>query len=445
MRLADTVEAVIDDWLSRSAATSGQRPFVHTRDRTYVYADLDAMADSAADRIASMGAGRVGLVARNDIQSVAALFGIWRAGASCVLINARLTEPERLAQLQTARCDSLVDQYSTETVAPAQRSLAHGDNDEALIVFTSGSGGLAKGVVLTWGNLDASQSASATHLAHNSDDIWLCVLPLFHVGGLSIVIRSAAVGGAIRLEPWSDTPEMTEALRRSTLASLVSTQLSQLLDEGDSTFDVRAVLIGGGPASQSLLDRAYERGLGVLSTYGMTETASQVATAPMGMAPQRLVQPIAEAEVALGNDGAISVRGPMVAASYLDGPAIDSDGWLATSDIGEEHPGGMRIVGRRSELIISGGENVMASEVEEALKRIDGVQDACVVGLPDDRWGEAVAAVLVMHEGDVTYVENRLRESLAGYKVPRRWVVADTIPRTALGKPRRHDVQELFE
>lgn len=429
---------------------------VGTTDHSFGEVDDRAARLAGALRSHGVVAGdRVALWAQNDVASVVALFAIWRAGATCVLVNTRLTDSEVADHLAEAGVTMMVvddeerswpvPSVSRLAVGEPYRSAGHNPDDESLIVFTSGSAGRGRGVVLTWGNLDSGQAASALHLGHTRDDAWLAVLPIFHVGGASILIRSAARCSRVILHDRFDPETVADALGHVTLGSFVATQVAAVLDVDDRRYDVRAVLVGGGPARQTLLDRAHGRGLGVLSTYGMTEAGSQIATSVPGEPPRRLVVPIPGAQMRLTPGGEIEVRGPMVTTRYLDAAARTPDGWLATGDLGVESTDGFRITGRTSDIIISGGENVMADEVREAIEAVPGIVAAAVVGLRDETWGEVVAAAVEMTEPvafDV--IADALRETLAGYKIPKAWRAVESLPRTSIGKVRRQAVRNLF-
>ncbi|MDH5502397.1 MAG: AMP-binding protein [Acidimicrobiia bacterium] len=448
---------MIEDWLSAAAAVDPDRTFLMIDGATYSFAEVDDRAARMAGGLLDFGVSggdRVALWANNDLSTIVAIFAIWRAGAACVLVNTRLTEPEVVDQLAESAASFIVDPLGREWSVPSihpelagqpHRGRLHEPTSECLIVFTSGSDGRGRGVVLSWGNLDAGQAASARHLGHTSEDVWLAVLPMFHVGGAAILIRCAARRSAVLLHDRFEPEEVAAGLDQVTLASFVATQLAAVLDLDERPYDVRAVLVGGGPAGQSLLDRAYARGLGVLSTYGMTEAGSQIATSVVGEPPRRLVVPIPGASMRLVNGNEIQVRGPMVTGTYLDAPAHSDDGWFITGDLGEYADGGFRITGRTSDVIISGGENVMAGEVKEALESLDLVRAAAVVGLPDVTWGEVVAAAVEL-SGEVSFDElsDQLRATLAGYKIPKAWRSVESLPRTSLGKVRRQAVRNLF-
>ena len=293
-----------------------------------------------------------------------------------------------------------------------------------VVIHTSGTTAAPKPVELTHGNFAASAAASARNLGVEPDDRWLCVLPLFHVGGLSILTRSAIYGTCAviheRFDP--DAVRNTLGAGEATLVSLVPTMLRRLREAGLSEAPaLRAALLGGGPVPSDLLEWARSAGLPVVPTYGMTETCSQIAT-------PRLLPGV---EVRTSRAGELLVRGPMVAAG-----ALAEDGWLHTGDIGHvDADGTLHVEGRIKDVIVTGGENVAAPEVEDALQSHPAVADAAVVGRPDAEWGEAVTAyVVLVAEAADEELAAHCRERLAGYKVPRAFVRVADLPRTASGK-----------
>jgi O-succinylbenzoic acid--CoA ligase len=294
----------------------------------------------------------------------------------------------------------------------------------AVIIHTSGTTARPKPVGLTFGNFAASADASAANLGVEPDDRWLCAMPLFHVGGLSILTRSAIYGTCAVVHERFDAERMKESLEsgEATLVSVVATMLSRLRAAGlRAAPRLRAALVGGGPVPRDLLDWAAEVGMPFVPTYGMTETCSQIAT-------PRLLPGV---EVRTSDDGELLVRGPMVAPG-----AIAGDGWLHTGDRGHVDPdGNLRVEGRIKDTIVTGGENVAAPEVEEALLSHPALADAAVVGRPDEEWGEAVVAYVVASDGvsDEELIAH-CRERLAGYKVPRQIERVAEIPRTESGK-----------
>lgn len=311
------------------------------------------------------------------------------------------------------------------------------NRDANLIVYTSGTTGPPKGVRLTVANLEAASRASMTHLGHGAADIWLLALPLFHVGGLSILVRSVFAGGSVRLLPRFD-PESVSSLMRGevTMVSAVPTMLRRLLDHDPGPYSaLRGVLVGGGPIPSGLLERSVAAGLPVLPTYGMTETFGQIATLVPGSPVERKAHPLPSVDVRIESDGRIAVAGPQVSPGYLGEPDR-LDRWLVTNDLGEMgSDGALRVLGRADEVIITGGEKVDPSRVEAELLDHPGVEDAIVVGIPDAEWGETVGC---LYQGSVGPQDLAIwaRHRLAAHQTPRVWDRSD-VPRTPLGKPDR--------
>jgi o-succinylbenzoate---CoA ligase len=352
---------------------------------------------------------------------------------------------------------------------------AHDDDADAstdiqTILFTSGTTGRPRMVPLTFANHRASVRASAANLGVRPGDRWLCVLPLFHAGGLAILHRSRHDGSAVELHGRFDAAACARALRGGvTLASFVPTMLARVL-EADPALDaaavpmLRAVLLGGAAADASLWAEIVRRGLPVLGTWGMTETASQAVTVHPADALRKpgaagrvlsgmelqVVGPDGR-ECAPGEEGALQVRGAMLTPGWLDDDAAwharMHDGWFDTGDVGALDDEGVLWVGaRREDLIITGGENVAPPEVEAVLAAHPAVAAACVAGVRDPEWGQVVGAAVVLRSSVSTdELEAHCRAQLAGYKVPRRWLVLEALPMTASGKVSRAMVRGMME
>ena len=329
----------------------------------------------------------------------------------------------------------LVPRDPRDSDPPTGGDVAAGDGDT--ILFTSGTTGTPQPVVLTRANHEASAIASAWNLGVAPDDRWLCVLPLHHVGGLAILWRSVIYGTTVVLHERFDPETAVAAIASGevTLASLVPTMLRRMRAAGMSApGELRAILLGGGPVPRDLLEWAVAVGLPVLQTYGMTETASQIATLRAGEAVAHhgsAGRPLLGVELSIGDGREILVRGPMVAPG-----AVEDDGWLHTGDSGHlDEDGFLHVEGRIDDVIVTGGENVGAAEVEDALLSHPAVADAAVAGRPDREWGEAVTAWVVL----ATHVPDRelaahCRRLLAAFKVPKAFVRVDELPRNAAGK-----------
>ena len=343
--------------------------------------------------------------------------------------------------------------------------LAWAREGAALVLETSGTSGTPKRVALGLSQLVASAEASNQMLGTRADDRWLLCMPLFHVGGLSILTRSLLAGTGVVLQDGFDAARVARALDEEgvTAVSFVATMLARVLAERGrrpSPPSLRLVLLGGGPAPASLLARAAELGYPIAPTYGLTEAASQVATRPPGERALdgdpagglralpgvaiRIVDPGGQPQPA-NVEGEIQLRGPIVMSEYLGDPVATGralrDGWLATGDIGRlDQQGRLRVLDRRRDLIVAGGENVYPAEIESVLVTHPAVLEAGVVGREDAEFGARPVAFCVMTAGAAPgggELEAHCRDQLASYKCPVAFYALTALPRTASGKLRR--------
>jgi|FLYL01.1.fsa_nt_gi O-succinylbenzoic acid--CoA ligase len=443
----------MDDWLAAAARDRPDDVFLEWDGGRLAFREVDDRVARAAGGLVS-GSGPLGVWALNRPETVLALLAAGRAGRTVVPIDPRLPVAEARRRIAVAGVEAMVGgpdlgvtrvAFADLDGAPVPPRVPSPEETWA-VMFTSGTSGPARGVRLTWGNLEASAAASALHLGNTAGDCWLAVLPLCHVGGLQVVFRSLRQGGRVYLMDGFDARRVAGALRSVSLASLVPTMLVRILDADPGPYpSLRAALVGGGPTDVGLLARAARVGFPLLTTYGMTETCSQVATAPLeeaGRADQRLV-PLSGAQVRIGGSGLIEVRGPMVSPGYLDGPSLGPDGWFPTRDRGRLDPEGrLHVLGRIDDIVVTGGENVDPGEVERAVMQLPGVEEAAVVGVPDPEWGEVLVAVYV-GTADPREIRSGLRGRLAGHQIPRRWVKVDELPRSTLEKVDRAAVRRL--
>lgn len=466
------------DPVSFWARVSPDRMALRSGDEVWTYGRLEEAVSEAAASFFEQGlvSGEhvsVELGAEEGLHVATTLHALHRVGLLPVPLGPALTEPERVALRQRAQVDLALTATPAAT-APAQARRAAEPplferrlDAPAAILFTSGTQGAPRAVVLTHGNFLWSALASARNLGVRADDVWLSCLPLHHVGGLSILTRSAAYGTAALLHGRFDAGAVNRAIDQEgvTLVSLVPPMLERLLEaRGASPFpdSLRAALVGGGPAPAALLRAAWDRGLRALPTYGMTETASQVTTLSPRDWPDALDTvgrplPFASVEIrdtdgrALGPgiEGEIFVRGPMVAEAYFDDPDRGESSfdrrWFRTGDFGVwDAAGRLRVLDRREDRAVVGGLNVSPAEVEEALRSHPSVAEVCVVALPAGSWGHEVAAVVVRRPGAEVTLEG-LREhagrTLAPYKLPRRLHVVERLPRSGAGKLLRGEIR----
>jgi O-succinylbenzoic acid--CoA ligase len=416
-------------WLALAAHEHADRVAIEAPEGTFTYAELRRRAADIAATIAARGARRVAIALPAGAEFVAALHGCWFAGAVAIPVDLRLSTEERAARIG----DALLIDAPLGPPPPTHPSVMRLDQQRvAAVLHTSGTTSAPKPIELTFDNFAASARGSAAALGVDPRERWLCPMPLTHVGGLSIPIRSAiyqttaVLHGRFELEAVLD--ELMRPERRTTIVSLVPTMLARLLDAGlTQPPTLRWALLGGGPIAPALLERASAAGVPVAPTYGMTEACSQIAT---------LGRPLAGTEVRLhGPEHEIWVRGPIVAPNARD----EVDGWLHTGDLGEINDlDRLLIVGRKSDTIITGGENVAPAEVEATLMEHPAVADAGVFGRNDPEWGEAIVAAVVLAPGADPPAPEALREfvraRLAPFKVPKAIEFVTELPRTSSGK-----------
>ncbi|WP_255149905.1 class I adenylate-forming enzyme family protein [Halorarius halobius] len=470
------------DWLAQRAratptatalvdASSGER---------LTYAALDSRVEELAGRLSALGIGvddHLGVVAETGPDFVELAHASMRLGAVLVPLHARLTPAELAdradrADLSAIVCDAANEPAAVEAFdtvatvdAPTAGATPVADREPAtfdvpawdrgrpmLLLSTSGTTGDPKLVTLTSWNLLCSAAASSWRLGVLPTDRWYCVLPMSHMGGLAPVYRSMLYGTTVvTATPGSFDPErvLTEMDDHgATGVSLVPTTLRRLLDAGSLPEPLRFVLLGGAAAPESLVERAVDRDVPVCPTYGMTETASQIATArpeDAAIDPGTVGSPLmftsvtvvdeAGAELPDGDVGELVVSGPTLTPGYYGDPEATDEAFgqhgFHTGDAGyRDDQGRIHVLNRLDDRIVTGGENVDPGEVAAVLRDCPGVEDAFVTGLTDDEFGQRVAAVVA---GDVTVdsLEAEARESLAGFKLPRQWAVVDELPRTA--------------
>ena len=410
--------------ITEAARTAPDQLAIETRARSLTFAACAAALEAAPPAPAA-------IVATPSIETVLAVYAALATHRPIALLHHRLADDE--AQRQRA----LVER----TALPA---------DAAVVLFTSGSTGVARGVVLSRPALTAAADASAHHLGWRDTDRWLLALSLAHAGGLSIVIRCLAARRPIVLcDRDFDREVVAQLLERCTLASLVPTQLAALLDDPAwrPPPGLRAVLLGGAAAPPALLERAAQRGVPFLTTYGMTESLGQLATAPPERAgdPSAPLVPLPGVAFEAGSPsapGPIVVRAPMLATCYLDGPPIAPA--FTTADLGHFTDGVLHVTGRRDDVIITGGENVHPSAIEAVLAATPGVRTACVFGVRDERWGQVVAAAIAISPSfDARAATAHWHAALPAHARPRRLAICLALPLLPSGKVDRRTAAML--
>jgi o-succinylbenzoate---CoA ligase len=432
----------LDNWLAQRAQSCPDGVALVTDGSEVDYAELEAEATWVARRLAAYGVRRgatAALTMNPGREQVVLVHALTKLGAVALPLSPRLSEAERRAVLASERpaVDLSDAGQLTQTEADLPLLGEHDMDDLHCRILTSGTSGAPRTVGLTYGNHVWSAVGSAFNIGVQPQDRWLCCLPLSHISGLSIVMRSVIYGTTAVLHDGFDTDRVAAAMvdERITLVSLVPTMLVRLLEAGADLSGPRAILVGGGPVPSEPLEEALRRGATVVQTYGLTEACSQVTTLSPPDARRKLGsagRPLLTTHLRI-HDGEILVQGPTVAPG-----CADADGWLHTRDLGRiDEEGFLYVEDRIDDMIVSGGENVIPAEVEQVLMRHPEVVDAAVVGREDPEWQQAVTAVVVLESGSVTTVDDLRRhcaQSLASFKVPKRVELAAALPRTPSGK-----------
>lgn len=527
------------DWLMQAAKEQPDALALVQGDTAWDYETLNIYVGFMAAGLDKLGVGAgtcVGILLPNCFEYVVLVWAIWRLGATAVPLNNRLTVDEVRYQVGVAGCTAVImdasrpAEYFTQLGVSAHPLEPHEgiagfphpqphDFDRwgqgeftrqamALVVFTSGTSGRPKGAQLTFNNLYYAAMASTLRLGNEPNDRWLLSLPLYHVGGLAMIVRACLCRVPLiildRFEP--QTLIGATVQHKVTMISLVPTMLHRLLREaGGNPFpsSVRLVLIGGAALNPALASEAMDRGVPIVPTYGLTEAGSQMCTALPDEAfakPGTVGKPLPfmrvrvmdeqGSELSPGEIGEIVIQGPNIMYGYVGEtpPDIPLTQWgtpaylpyqdgYRTGDLGYlDADGDLFLVQRRSDLIVTGGENVYPAEVERVLAAHPAVREVAVVGVTDAEWGQRVGAVVVVHaeemkhegtegteehEGNgnvgtpfmasaaspaglIATLNAYARQHLAGYKVPRVWRLVDALPLTASGKVDRVAVRALL-
>lgn len=490
------------DWLGHRAKISPQKIALLFGEQCWTYAELNRLVADLAAKLAKRGvvAGQhVAVLMSNRVEFVLLIHAMARLNATLVPLNIRLTAEELRWQIEQSDSQILICGHETEVAAVdlsqsvarvMSVDLSSSTKIESLtdelaedvadwlarplnldgvqgIIYTSGTTGRPKGTMLTHSNHFWSATASAYRLGTRPDDRWLLCMPLYHVGGLAIVLRCCLYGTAVVLQNGFDEANVRHALtwQAVTLISVVPTMLHRLLDFCPNALAksrLRCVLVGGAAATAELVDRCIVLNLPVATTYGLTEATSQVATASPDEVrgkPGQVGKSLMFSAVRVVDDrgqtveantiGEVVVSGPTVMAGYYRQPEATAkvlhNGELYTGDMGYmDAEGDLWIVQRRADLIVSGGENVYPVEVEQILQQHPAVAEVCVFGVQDAEWGQRVTAVVVTKAERVVSAQALIdfcRERLAGYKIPRTILFIDSLPRTASGKVQRNEVR----
>lgn len=420
-------------WLQSQASRSPETEALRYGSRSLSFLQLNRAVDEAAATLLDHEPAVLSQVVADPVQAVIYALAAPRIGLA-------------YHPLSTARPDPLVWKE--------RRSLAELSPEAVqLVISTSGSSGQSKAVMLRGRNLAAAISASALGLGLHPGDSWLCCLPLSAIGGISIAFRCIEAGArAVLLDHFEEEAVMASIRTHGiTHLSVVPAMLSRLMElEASPPAHLRAVLVGGAALSPSIAEQALSQGWPIRPTYGMSETASQIATCDSGEGwqPGLAGKPLTGFELDFSHDGRLRLRGPQLMAGYANpeiypGLGLDAEGWLETGDLGRlDGSGQLWVTGRADDILISGGVNLHPSEVEHLLAPCPGLGEAAVSARPDDVWGDLL---VVFHTGTAKsqQVLDWCKANLPSALRPRQAVAVPALPLNGAKKLDRRALRSL--
>ncbi|CUR40105.1 O-succinylbenzoic acid--CoA ligase [Limosilactobacillus reuteri] len=464
------------NWLLKQAATQPNQIAIDDGNERLSFAELKKQVEILVGKIDHLNPGsRVGLLATNSLMSYKLALAIMCSGRTIVWLNWRLAGEELERQIKdsglqlclvenTLWRSGMTDPFKSysafliTSADPGELIPVFKSNWVASIMYTSGTTGKPKGVLQTFGNHFYSAVSSALNLGLSSADKWLCVAPIFHISGFSIIMRGLIYGMTVRLVEKFRAEEIERILANETVTimSVVPFMLKKLIQQQNKTSThynsaFRCMLLGGGTIDRETLEACLQRSIPVVQCYGMTETCSQIVALRSADALLKLGsvgQPLFSTQLKLSKDGEILLKTPALTPGYLNLPdKLPSkmiDGWYRTGDVGHlDKEGYLYIDGRADEMLISGGENIFPQEVEQVYKRYPQINEVAVVGQNDSVWGQVPVAFVVSDRRlSTTKLMNYGYGHLARYKVPQHYIFVSELPKNASGKIRRFMLRE---
>jgi len=485
------------DWLSEAADLYKSKDYIIFGNRTLSFKKLNEIASYLAiylQKYYKVNKGdTAAILSENNIDFMILIYALWKLGAVPVPINIRLNDSETdnlvrfLKPSFIFRSDdtkSIADHgstiirigadYTIPDITAIQGNIVLQDNnntsdenDTALILFTSGTLGNPKGVLLSFRNLKASFENSDTVLNHQPGNKWISSLPFYHIGGFSIIARALLSGGSIIIPTSSKTEDLADSIIKftPTFLSLVSTQLKRLINRGIKPgAELKFVLLGGGYIEDNLVEEAVKEGWPIAKVYGSTETSSLISFVDCNKDNDKKSsggKPLANNQIfivnerkeilAYSNIGEITVKSDSCAKGYYNNTTETDkkfrNGIYYTGDSGYiDEDGYLFIESRMDDLIISGGENINPLEIEAALTEFPGIQNAAVFGMEDDEWGYTVSAAIITQPGfniSEAEIKEFLLNKISPFKVPKKYYFLNEFPMSSLGKVQKNKLREI--
>lgn len=462
----------MDLWLKRNAERVPENIALEDGDTKLTYMNVYETALQYAYVLHQLNRKRISFYIDNRLDSALIIYGAWLAGIEAVMINTRLTDKEITAQLKSVDTDTIIailplniDGFNI--ISWSELEAKRGTETYeipmdleriASIMFTSGTTGPQKAVPQTFNNHLASAIGCKESLGFDQNTKWLSVLPIYHISGLSVLLRSMIEGFTVRIVNKFDADQILEIIKGENIThiSLVPQTLKWMMDAGlTEPYHLEKILLGGAKLSHALIEEALQYHLPIYNSFGMTETCSQFLTASPAMLkfnPDTVGKPSPNVDVKIikpnrEGHGELLINGDNVINGYLYPKNLTDtfeNGYFKTGDIAKiDSEGNVMIYDRRKDLIISGGENIYPFEIESAAKRYKNVNDAMCIGVEDAEWGQ-VPKLYYVSESDIdeNKLQHFLQQELAKYKVPKTYQRVETLPYTSTGKLKRGSIEE---
>ncbi|PHK50845.1 o-succinylbenzoate--CoA ligase [Staphylococcus edaphicus] len=457
----------MDFWLKQQAKQNGECVFVDDGEHQITFESMYDDASKLAWSLQQLNRKRIGFYIDNTIEAVLLVNAAWIAGIEIAMVNTRLTKHEMIAQMDSINVDTVIAMNELELehvrVLKFDELQAINNNKKfegsfsleriASIMFTSGTTGPQKAVPQTFNNHLASAVGCKESLGFDKQTKWLSVLPIYHISGLSVVLRALIEGFTLRIASKFDTDKMLDIIKNEapTHVSLVPQTLKWLMDGGlHQPFYIEKILLGGAKLSRSLITQALEYHLPIYNSFGMTETCSQFLTATPDMLLHRfdtVGKPSNDVQIKIkdpneAGHGELLIKGANVMDGYLY-PKNKRDtfenGYFKTGDIAKiDEAGYVMIYDRRKDLIISGGENIYPYQIETVAKLHPNIEDAMCIGVEDETWGAVPYLYYVANEVITeAHLTTFFEKKLAKFKIPKQFQRVPTLPYTSTGKLQR--------
>ncbi len=426
----------------------------------------------------------IAILGYNSIEYVIAIYSLWKIGAIPVPINTRLNKSEIINILHSSNCNTIIldnkvtSSFNKFKIIPL-KIVSSGieykhiskpkPNDTAVIIHTSGSGGNPKGVEITNNNLYQSYIATAKTFNFSNNDKFLASLPFYHIGGFSIINRALLSGGTLVLPKTIKQADIITSMAKEnpTVVSLVPTMLKRIIKDGvKPNIDLRHLFLGGGPSDANLINTSLNNNWPIVKVYGSSETTAMVTGSwgkPLKENPAAAGKPFTDVEIIIldetksvvpyGVVGEVAIKSLTIAKGYLNNSKLwnekNKDGFYLTGDFGYlDKKNVLYVVSRRTDLIVSGGENIDPREIENILNQHRDILESLVIPLKNIEWGQIPVAVIVLNNNSFAtkkIILDYLKTKIASYKIPKKIIFVKEIPKTELGKNDIKQIQDLFD